>query len=275
MRAPCRAGAGGAGWGRRQGSAPVPDPHRRRSQPATSAADDAADDDDARPLPAHAGVIAVPRGTGRRRRRAPARSASAVRRRRAPAPLRVRQEAHLDEHRRHVGADQHAERRLLHRVRAHRGPAPERGLDDGRELGGPLDVARLRHLPEDDLDLTRAAAEDRHATPTRRARSVPLPRRTREAQVEDLRAGEACPHRGVGVKADEEVGLVVVRHRRALVRPIVRSPSRVSRRADAEFALDRRLQPPGDGERDVFSSVPAGPGRPELVAAMPGSITMV
>ena len=43
--------------------------------------------------------------------------------------LRVRQEAHLDEHRRHVRADEHAERRLLDRPRAQRHALAQRRLD--------------------------------------------------------------------------------------------------------------------------------------------------
>ena len=60
------------------------------------------------------------------------------------------------------------------------------------------------------------------------------------------------------MKADEEIGLVVVGDRRALVE--ADRPVGVARqqRADAEPALDRRLQTPRDGERDVFLQRSAG-----------------
>ena len=46
--------------------------------------------------------------------------------------LRVAEERHLDEHRRHVRRDEHAERRLLDRVRAHLDAPPQFLLDEHR-----------------------------------------------------------------------------------------------------------------------------------------------
>ena len=45
-------------------------------------------------------------------------------------------EAHLDEHRRHVRADEHAERRLLDRARAHRHAFAQRRFDSLRQRRG-------------------------------------------------------------------------------------------------------------------------------------------
>ena len=73
-----------------------------------------------------------------------------------------------------------------------------------------------------------------------------------EAQVEDFGAGRRRPHRGVGVEADEEVGLVVVGERRALVE--FDGSVGVARQdhPHAEAGLERRLQPARDAQRHVL-----------------------
>ena len=48
---------------------------------------------------------------------------------------------------RHVRADEDAQRRLLEGTRIDRHAFPERRLDDLRERGRFIDVARLRHFP--------------------------------------------------------------------------------------------------------------------------------
>ena len=72
--------------------------------------------------------------------------------------------------------------------RAHRHALAQRRFDGLRERRRLLDVARLRHLPQDHLDVARAAAEDRQ----RLALAVRHPLRgvavLVEAQVEHLGA---------------------------------------------------------------------------------------
>src|SRR4029453_8371549 len=73
----------------------------------------------------------------------------------------VGDEAHFDEHGWHVGADEHAERGLLNRPRTHRHARAQAAFDQPGEQRRLLDVARLRHLPEDDFDIARASAKYR------------------------------------------------------------------------------------------------------------------
>ena len=132
--------------------------------------------------------------------------------------LRVREEGHLDQHRRHVGADQHA------------GTAPA-GSSAGPSA--PARAARLRPPAASaaERSMWRAWASSHGVTSMSRA---PPPNTGSdigvavrhplaffavrlEAQIEDLGAGRAGPHRGVGVEADEQVGLVVVGDRGPLV----------------------------------------------------------
>ncbi len=83
--------------------------------------------------------------------------------------------------------------------------------------GGLLDVARLRHLPEDDLDVARAAAEDRQRLALALRHALRLVAVVVEAQIEHFGAGCRRPHRRVRVQAEEDVRLVVVGDGRALV----------------------------------------------------------
>ena len=171
---------------------------------------------------------------------------------------RVGDEAHLDQHGRHVGADEHAERRLLNRARAHRHALAQRGFDRLGERRGLLDVARLRHLPEDHFDVARPAAEDRQRLALAARDALRLVAVLVEAQVEHLGARQPRPHRRVGVQADEEIRLVVVRDRRALVESHRRSPSRVRITRTPSRAFERGLQPPRDAQRDVLFERAAG-----------------
>ena len=90
--------------------------------------------------------------------------------------LSVRDESHFDEHRRHVGADEDAEGSLLDRARAHRHAFAQRRFDGLGESRRRLDVAGLRRLPEDQLDVAHAAADDRkRLAPPRAARCAASP----------------------------------------------------------------------------------------------------
>ena len=85
----------------------------------------------------------------------------------------VRDEAELDQHRRHVGADEHAERRLLNRPRAHLHPRPQRLLDQAGDHRRLLEVLQLRHLPQHHLDGAVAAAARQHRAFHLRRRAGP------------------------------------------------------------------------------------------------------
>ena len=89
-----------------------------------------------------------------------------------------------------------------------------------------------------------------------------------EAQVEDLGAGRRRAHRGVGVEADEEVRLVVVGERRALVEADGGVAVARQDHAHAEPGLERRLQPPRDAQRHVLFERAAGAVRAVFGAAV-------
>ncbi len=131
--------------------------------------------------------------------------------------FRVGDEAHFDQHRRHVGADEHPERRLLKSTDAHGHTLPEGPLDKTGKLRGLVDVTRLCHLPADHLDVADATPEhrNRHAG---LCRPLCLLTIIRQAEIEDLRARGCRPCRRVCVKAEEEIGLVVVGDSRPLVK---------------------------------------------------------
>ena len=135
-------------------------------------------------------------------------------------------------------------RRLLKGTRTHRHALPQRRLDDLRERGRFIDVARLRHFPGRELDVTRAAAENRQRLAV--AMRPPLRRIAVfvETEIEDLAPPAERAHRRVGVQADEEVSLVVVRQRGALVEADRRVAVAGQDHAHAEPGLERRLQPP-------------------------------
>ena len=133
-----------------------------------------------------------------------------------------------------------------------------------------LDVARLRHLPEDDLDVAGAAAEHRQRFGLALGHALRLVAVLLEAQIEHLGAGRRRANRRVGVEADEEVRLVVVGERRALVE--VDGGIAVARQdhAHAQPRFERGLQPPRDAERDVLFERAAGPVRAVFGAAVAG-----
>ncbi len=91
-----------------------------------------------------------------------------------------------------------------------------------------------------------------------------------EAQVEDLGAGRRRADRGVGVQADEEVRLVVVGERRALVEVDGRIGVARQDHAHAQPRLERRLEPPRDAERHVLFERAAGAVRAVFGAAVAG-----
>ena len=100
-------------------------------------------------------------------------------------------------------------------------------------------MPRLREVPQHELDVARAAAERRHAVGAaggRVRRGVAL-----ERGVEDRRAAGRRAQRRVGVQADEQIGLVVVRDRGALVDRHV--PIVVSRQQDADARAALRSPP--------------------------------
>jgi hypothetical protein len=113
-------------------------------------------------------------------------------------------------------------------------------------------VAGLRHLPEDDVDVASAAAEDRQRLALALRHALRLCAVVAEAEIEDFRAGRRAAHRGVGVQADEQVRLVVIGHGGALVE--ADGLIGVAREDDAraQAGLDGRLQPPRDAERHVL-----------------------
>ena len=86
-----------------------------------------------------------------------------------------------------------------------------------RERRRLLDVARLRHLPQHDLDVAIAAAEHGQRLRLCLRGLLRLVAVLGQAQEEHLGAADRRPHRRVGVQAEEQIGLVVVRERRALI----------------------------------------------------------
>jgi hypothetical protein len=129
-------------------------------------------------------------------------------------------------------------------------------------------VARLRHLPQDDVDVASPAAEhgQRFALPLGRAlrlRAVVL-----ETQVEDLGAGRRRSHRRVRVEADEHIRLVVVGDRRTLVEADRLVSVARQDHARSHTRLDRAFEPPCHTERDVFLECALGASSALLVAAM-------
>ncbi len=72
------------------------------------------------------------------------------------------------------------------------------------------------------------------------------------------------------MQADEEIRLVVVGHRGALIER--HAPVLIAGEEDAhpEPSFDDRFQPPGDCERQLLLRQPAGAGRALVFAAMTG-----
>ena len=192
-----------------------------------------------------------------------------------PLLFGVGDEAHFDEHCRHVRADEHAEGRLLDRARAHRHALAQARFDFFGERRRLLDVARLRHFPQDDLDIARTAAKNRQRLGLAFGHALRLVAVLFEAQVEDLRPGRRRADRCVGVEADEEVGLVVVGERRALVE-IHRGIAVAGQdHAHAQPRFEAAFRRRATLSVMFFSSVPPGPCAPSSVPPWPASTTIV
>src|SRR5689334_9180886 len=73
--------------------------------------------------------------------------------------LCVGEEAELDQHCRHVRRLEHAQRGAVDGPRRERHAVAELLLDDVGECFGSIEMARLREVPWDQLELARAAAE--------------------------------------------------------------------------------------------------------------------
>ena len=77
------------------------------------------------------------------------------------------------------------------------------------------------------------------------------------------------------MQADEQVGLVVVRHGRPIVERHVAVLVSRQQHADAEPAFDRRLDSPRDGQREILFLGAALPLTPSSSPPCPGSIAIV
>ncbi len=183
----------------------------------------------------------------------------------------VADERHLDEHGRHRRAHQHAEGRLLHpaplAARDHR----ELLLDARGEGGGLLEVLGLRHVPEDEREV---GAPRGLAERLRRALRLGHPPRLVVARLvgEEVHLAPLRPPRAAGVRVDrdEEVGLVVVRDRGALVEPHLRVA--VAGQEDLEAARVDELGPElaRDRQRHVLLERAPAPLRPHVLPAVAG-----
>ena len=91
-----------------------------------------------------------------------------------------------------------------------------------------------------------------------------------QAEVEHLRAGDGRPQRRVGVQADEEIRLVVVGERRALIEADGLVAVAREQHAHAKPRFERRLQPARDRQRDVLLERALRAFRAGLVAAVSG-----
>ena len=110
---------------------------------------------------------------------------------------------------------------------------------------------------------------DGSTAPSRCGQPLRLGRVAVETEIEHFGARRGAADRGVGVQADEEVGLVVVGKRRAIV--VVDGAVVVAREqhAHAEPGFERGLEQAGDRQRDVLLERAAGPLRALVVAAVP------
>src|SRR5256885_6592800 len=74
---------------------------------------------------------------------------------------RVRQVTHLDQHRWHVGAFENPQRGLLERPRSKRNMILKLLLHELGERIRRVEIAKLREVPRNEVDLAKAAAEGR------------------------------------------------------------------------------------------------------------------
>ena len=138
-----------------------------------------------------------------------------------------------------------------------------------------LDVARLRHVPQDQLDVARAAAEDRQWIAVGVRDALGCVAILVETEVEHFRAGGGRSRRRIGMQADEQVGLVVVRHRGALVKSDGRVAVAGENHAEPQAVLRARLSSRrATLSVTCFSSVPDGPLAPSSVPPCPASMTI-
>src|SRR5436190_10600335 len=123
--------------------------------------------------------------------------------------LRIREVAHFDEDSRHIRGFEDQKRRTIYGARRKRHATTDLTLENLREGRRPIDMARLRKIPQDELDVTRPAAKRRYPLgPERRARR--LFGALLERGIQDRRARRSGSKRSIGVEADEEIGLVVI-----------------------------------------------------------------
>ena len=129
-------------------------------------------------------------------------------------------------------------------------------------------MARLREIPRNQLDVAQPAAERRqtfHAARRLGRRRAPVERR-----IENRRAGRRLPQRRVDVQAQEQIRLVVVRDRRALVERDVAVIVSREQDADAEPCLDDPFRAARDGERQILFLRALCAPCPFIVAAVAG-----
>ena len=137
-----------------------------------------------------------------------------------------------------------------------------------RERGRLFKVARLRRLPQDEVDLARAAAQGRQDDGAVAGALARLGVGAFHREEIHLRALERRPHRRIGVDAQEDVGLVVVGKRSAIVerqRTIVLAGQE---HLGAEAAFDQRPQAARDRQRDVLLERSLGALGAQFVAAV-------
>ena len=131
-------------------------------------------------------------------------------------------------------------------------------------------MCRLRHVPANDVDQPCAAAQDRqrHGIDLRSAPG--LLALAIQAEREHLGAGHRRHERGVGMQADEQLGLAVVGQRRTLVEPDPAVLVAGQDDADAEPRLDQRSHAPADIERHLLFEGAARTLDAVVVAAVTG-----
>ena len=122
-------------------------------------------------------------------------------------------------------------------------------LEDRGESHRPIQMVRLRQVPCHELDVAERAAECRNALD---AGKRPRHRGALEGRVIDGCAGHFRAERGVGMKADEEIRLVVVRHGGPIFEGQIAIVVSRQKHAHAQPRLDGRLDAPGDSQSEVL-----------------------
>ncbi len=142
-------------------------------------------------------------------------------------------------------------------------------FEHGSQHGRRFHMTRLRQFPRHDVDAARAAADDRQRNRGGCGRSHGFAFAI-EPLVEDLCSGWRTRERTVGVKAEEEIGLAIVRGRGTLVdadRAVV-----VASQDDAntESTFDEPAEPARNVERQLFLLESGRTAHASLVAAVTG-----